>query len=451
MFITKKHISRRTVLKGAGVNLALPFLTAMVPASTALAQTAAKPKIRAGFFYIPHGAVMYNTKFGPEWDRWTPSGSGSDYKLNEITSPMEPFKKQLTTFGNLENAAAAGSVHVRNPATWLSATLPTTGSLSVGAGQSFAMATTLDQVMSKFISQDTQFPSLELSSETTVQVAAGNGGPFTTLSFRDANTPLPMEYNPRKVFLMLFGEGDSPRERVAMARQKNSILDLILVRINKLKGDLGGEDKAILDGYLENVREIERRTKMAGNSNLSRIQIPDAPIGELEDFAAQEKIMYDLLALAYQADLTRVATYITVAEGTNRTYPFLNISDGFHPVSHHANILERIQKLVQIQKWHLQQFADFIQKMADTPDGQGSLLDHSIFMYGSNMSNSDMHNNYPIPNLIVGGGNGKLKQGGQHLVLAERTPIANLHLTLLQKVGHEQDHFGDSTGTIAEV
>jgi hypothetical protein len=161
--------------------------------------------------------------------------------------------------------------------------------------------------------------------------------------------------------------------------------------------------------------------------------------------------MYDLLALAYQADLSRVGTYITVAEGTNRTYPFLNISDGFHPVSHHADDLDRIKKLVQIQKWHMQQFADFIKKMADTPDGQGSLLDHSIFMYGSNMSNSNQHNNYPIPNLIVGGGNGKLKQGGQHLVLPERTPIANLHLTLLQKVGHEQDHFGDSTGTISAV
>jgi hypothetical protein len=309
----------------------------------------------------------------------------------------------------------------------------------------------LDQVMAKFISQDTQFPSMELSSETTVQVAAGNGGAFTTLSFRDEHTPLPMEYNPRKIFLNLFGEGDTPQQRVAMARQANSILDMILERTNKLKSNLGGEDKAILDGYLENVREIERRAKMAGNSNLSKIQIPNAPIGELEDFAEQVKIMYDLLALAYQADLTRVATYVTVAEGTNRTYPHLNISDGFHPVSHHADQLDRLQKLVQIQKWHMQMFADFLKKMADTPDGQGSLLDHSIFMYGSNMSNSNQHSNYPIPNVIVGGGNGKLKQGGQHLVLPERTPIANLHLTLLQKVGHEQDHFGDSTGTIANI
>src|SRR6185312_708020 len=290
MFITKKHISRRTVLKGAGVRLALPFLSAMVPASTALAQTAANPKTRVGFFYIPHGAILFNTKYGPEMDRWTPSGSGANYKLNEITSPMEPFKKQMTTFGNLENAAAAGSVHVRNPATWLSATLP----------QGNSMSATLDQVMTKFLSQDTQFPSLELSSETIVQVAAGNGGAFTTLSFRDANTPLPMEYNPRKVFLMLFGEGDTPQERVAMARQKSSILDMILDRTNKLKGDLGGEDKAILDGYLENVREIERRAKMSCKSNRAGIKIPNAPIGELEDFAAQEKVMYDLLALAYQ-------------------------------------------------------------------------------------------------------------------------------------------------------
>ena len=327
MFITKKHISRRTVLKGAGVNLALPFLSAMVPASTALAQTAANPKLRAGFFYIPHGAIMFNTKFGPEWDRWTPSGSGAGFKLNEINSPLEPFKKHMTSFGNLENAAAAGSVHVRNPATWLSATLP----------QGNNMSTTLDQVMTKFISQDTQFPSLELASETTVQVAAGNGGPFTTLSFRDEHTPLPMEYNPRKVFLSCSAKATAPQERVAMARQKNSILDLILDRTNKLKSDLGSEDKAILDGYLENVREVERRAKMAGNSNLSKIKIPNAPIGELEDFAEQVKIMYDLLALAYQADLTRVATYVTVAEGTNRSYPFLNVSGGFHPISHHAD------------------------------------------------------------------------------------------------------------------
>ena len=441
MFNTKKHLSRRTVLKGSGVSLALPFLSAMVPANTALAQTAANPKLRAGFFYIPHGAIMHNTKFGADRDAWHPTGSGANFKLNKITSPLEPFKKQMTSFGNLENAAAAGSVHVRNPATWLSATLPTGNN----------MATTLDQEMAKLISKDTPFQSLELASETTVQVAAGNGGAFTTLSFRDDHTPLPMEYNPRKVFLQLFGEGETPQERVAMARQSASILDMILDRTKKLESELGSGDKAVLDSYLTNVREIERRAKLAGNSNLSAIKIPNAPIGELEDFAEQVKLMYDLLALSYQADLTRVATYVTVAEGTNRNYPFLDVTDGFHPVSHHGDLPERLDKLVKIQTWHMQMFADFLKKMANTPDGQGSLLDHSIFMYGSNMSNSNQHSNYPIPNLIVGGGNGKLKQGGQHLVLPEHTPLANLHLTLMQKVGLERDKFGDSTGYISEI
>jgi hypothetical protein len=445
MFLTKKHIDRRMVLKAAGATLGLPFLDAMVPARTALAQTAAVPKMRAGFFYIPHGAIMYNTSHGPAMDRWTPSGSGADFKLSPILSSLEPYKKYVTSFGNLENAATAGSVHTFTPATWLSATRPDTG------GPKAHMATTLDQVLAKVISQDTPLPSLELCSETISQVAAGGGGSYTTLSFRDADSPLPMEYNPRKVFLQLFGEGDTPQERASISRQTNSILDLMLDRTKKLKGDLGGGDRAVLDGYLESVREIERRTQMASSKNLSSLKIPDAPVGELEDFAAQVKLMFDLLALAYQADLTRVASYIMVSEGTNRTYNHIGVPDSFHPVSHHANDLDRINKLVKIQTWHVEKFAEFVKKLAETPDGQGTLLDHSIFMYGSNMSNSDLHNNYPEPNIVVGGGNGKMKLGGQHLVLPERTPIANLHLTLLQKVGVERDKFGDSTGTITGV
>ena len=445
MFITKKHISRRTALKGAGVNLALPFLGAMVPASTALAQTAAAPKIRAGFFYLPHGAIMHNTSHGPAMDRWTPSGAGANFKLSPIMASLEPYKKYVTSFGNLENAATAGSVHTFTPATWLSATRPTT------TGAVATMSATLDQVIAKMISQDTPLPSLELCSETISQVAAGGGGYYTTLSFRDEHSPLPMEYNPRKVFLQLFGEGDTPQERAAISRQTNSILDLILDSTKKLQGELGGEDRAALDGYLESVREIERRAQKASAKDLSAFKIPDAPIGELDAFNEQVKLMFDLLALAYQADLTRVASYIMVAEGTNRTYNHIGVPDAFHPVSHHANDLERINKLVKIQTWHMEKFAEFLAKLAATPDGQGTLLDHSIFMYGSNMSNSDLHNNYPIPNIVVGGGNGKMKMGGQHLVLPERTPIANLHLTLLQKVGLERDKFGDSTGTIADV
>jgi hypothetical protein len=445
MFITKKHIPRRAVLKAAGVSLALPFLDAMVPAATALAQTAAVPKLRTGFFYIPHGAIMGNTLHGPSMDKWTPSGSGATFKLSPILASLEPYKKYVSSFGNLQNAATAGSVHSFTPATWLSATRPDTGAPRAH------MATTLDQVIAKMIGQETSLPSLEVAAETTVQSAAGGGGYYSTLSFRDAESPLPMEPNPRKVFLQLFGEGDTPQERATINTRTNSLLDLILEGTTSLKGTLGNGDRAVLDGYLESVREVERRTQKAAANDLSAFTIPEAPVGELDSFAEQVKLMFDLVALAYQADLTRVASYIMAAEGTNRTYNHIGIPDSFHPVSHHANDLTRIEKLAKIQTWHLEQFADFVKKMAETPDGQGSLLDHSIFMYGSNMSNSDRHDNYPEPNIVVGGGNGKMRLGGQHIVLPERTPIANLHLTLLQKVGVERDRFGDSTGTIADV
>jgi len=445
MFITKKHINRRTVLKAAGVSLGLPFLEAMIPAGTALAQAAAVPKLRMGFFYIPHGAIMYNTAFGPAMDKWTPSGSGANFKLSPILSSLEPYKKYVSSFGGLENAATAGSVHTFTPATWLSATRPDMG------GARAHMSITLDQVLAKVISQDTPLPSLEVSAETIVQAAAGSGGSYTTLSFRDAESPLPMESNPRKVFLQLFGEGDTPPERASIRRQTNSILDLILDRTKQLQGELGNSDRSLLEGYLESVREIERRTQKAASKDLSALKIPEAPIGELDSFPDQVKLMFDLIALAYQADLTRVASYIMVAEGTNRTYNHIGVPDSFHPVSHHANDMERLNKLVKIQSWHVEKFAEFLAKLAATPDGPGTLLDHSILMYGSNMSNSDLHNNYPEPNIVVGGGNGKMKLGGQHIVLPERTPIANLHLTLLQKVGVERDKFGDSTGTIAEI
>ena len=445
MFITKKHIPRRAVLKAAGVTMALPFLDAMIPAGTALAQTAAVPKLRTGFFYLPHGAIMGNTSHGPAMDRWTPSGSGADFKLSTILASLEPYKKYVSSFGGLENKATAGSVHSFTPATWLSATRPDTGAAHAH------MATTLDQVIAKIIGQETRLPSLEVASETIVQSAAGGGGSYTTLSFRDVESPLPMEPNPRKVFLQLFGEGDTPQERAAISHQTGSLLDLIQDGTKSLQRELGSRDKAALDGYLDSVREIERRAQKAGAQDLSGLKIPEAPVGELDSFPDQVKLMFDLLALAYQADLTRVASYIMVAEGTNRTYNHIGIPDSFHPVSHHANDLERINKLVKIQTWHLEQFAAFVAKLAATQDGEGTLLDHSILMYGSNMSNSDRHDNYPEPNILVGGGNGKMRLGGQHLALPERTPIANLHLTVLQKIGVERDHFGDSTGTITGV
>jgi Protein of unknown function (DUF1552) len=447
MFLTRKHLSRRTVIKGAGVTLALPLLDAMIPAATALAQTAAVPKMRMGFFYIPHGAIMGNTVHGPQMDRWTPGGAGADFKLSPILASLEPHKKYVTSFGNLQNNAMVGGVHSLAPATWLSGMRPDRGSRGA------SMSTTLDQVVAKHLGQNTTLPSLEVAAETTQQAAACSGSACfynTTLSFRDAHSPLPMEHNPRKVFIQLFGEGDTPQERTAISDQTRSLLDRVRDRINAMRRELSAGDRAILDNYVETVREIERRVQLASSRDLSDINVPEAPIGELNQFGSQVDLLFDLIALAYQADLTRVASYIMVAEGTNRTYNHIGVSDSFHPVSHHANDLSRIEKLVKIQTWHVERFAAFLKKLASIPDGDGSLLDHSMFLYGSNMSNSDRHNGHPLPTILVGGGNGALK-GSQHIELREPTPLANLHLTILDKINARQDSFGDSTGLIAGV
>ena len=259
-----------------------------------------------------------------------------------------------------------------------------------------------------------------------------------------------MEYNPRKVFAQLFGEGDTPEERTAISNQTKSLLDRITDRTRALRRDLGAGDRVVLDNYLETLREIERRVQLASSRDLSGINVPEAPIGELNAFGSQVDLMFDLIALAYQADLTRVASYIMVAEGTNRTYNHIGVSDAFHPVEVVRVVRDRINKLVKIQTWHMERFAAFVKKLAATPDGDGTLLDHAMFLYGSNMSNSDRHNGYPLPTILVGGGNGKHK-GGQHIALPEPTPLANLHLTILDRINARQDKFGDSTGTIAGV
>jgi hypothetical protein len=449
VYLTKKHISRRRLLKGVGVSIGLPFLDAMVPAATALAKTEAAAKVRVGFFYIPHGAIMFNTTHGAGLDNWTPSGSGADFKLSHILEPLEKHKRYITSFANLENASSFGSVHTINPATWLSCTKPDAS--AVGA----KMATTLDQIIASRIGQETPIPSLELASETTIQAAACNGAGgacyySSTVSFRNATSPLPMEYNPRKVFIQLFGEGDTAEERAQLVKREGSILDLISDRTEALSSELGPRDRAVLSNHLEAVREIERRIQKSASQDLKGVKIPNAPVGELESFDEQVKIMFDLLAIAYQANLTRVASYIMVAEGTNRTYNHIGVPDAFHPLSHHANDLERIKRLVKIQRYHVERFADFVTKLAAIQEGEGTALDNSLFLYGSNMSNSDRHNNFPLPAILVGGGAGKLK-GSQQITLPEHTPLANLHLTILNKVGIQQDQFADSTGVIANV
>jgi hypothetical protein len=447
MFLTKKHLSRRTALKGLGVCLGLPLLDAMVPAATAIAQTAAAPKMRAGFFYWPHGAIMDNTPYGAKMDHWTPSGKGQDFKLSPILASLEKYKRYVTSFSNLEDKASFDSVHVLVPAAWLSGVQPNISSVSPD------MAITLDQAVAKQIGQQTAIPSLEMASETTVQVAACGGAVggcyySSTLSFRDAHTPLPMEYNPRKIFTQLFGEGDNAQERKQIAQQTASLLDLISDSTTSLQRQLGAADRNVLANYLDTVREIERRIQQAEAHKLTNVTLPEAPEGVQDGFDKQVELMFDLLALAYQADVTRVASYFMVSEGTNRTYNFIGVPDAFHPLSHHANDMGRIQRLVKIQTWHAERFAQFLGKLAATPDGDGTLLDHSIFLYGSNMSNSDKHNSYPLPNILVGGACGKLK-GSQHIDLPPHTPLSNVLLTVLNIVGAKDQKFGASTGTIA--
>jgi hypothetical protein len=446
-FLTKKHLSRRTFLRGGGVALGLPFLEAMVPAATALADTAAAPKTRAGFFYIPHGAIMNNTVYGKEVDFWTSTGKGPDFKLGKTLASLEPYKNYVTTFDNLENLAAGGSVHTLNPATWLSCVRPDT------AAKGASMAVTLDQVIVQHLGQKTALPSLELCSETTIQVAAcGGAGCYyaSTTSYSGPNSPLPMEYNPRKVFIQLMGEGDTAAERDALLRRNTSILDMINDRAKSLNSTLGAGDRAKLEEYLDTVRELERRVTVAGARDLKGITVPDAPVGELDDFDKQVRLMFDLLALAYQADLTRVASFVMVSEGTNRTYNFVGVPDSFHPVSHHSNDKDRIRRLQVIERYHMERFADFLKKLADTKEGDGSILDHSLFLYGSNMSNSNQHDNYPLPEILVGGANGK-HVGGKNVTPAARTPLANLHLTILDKLGIQQPKFGNSTGLLTDV
>ena len=448
MYLTKKHLSRRTMLKGVGVSVALPLLDAMIPAGTALAQTAAARKLRVGFFYIPHGAILWNTGHGPEMDHWTPSGAGADFKLSPILSPLEDYKHLVTSFSNLENRASAASVHNYNPATWLSGVMPDLQA----PGPS--MSATIDQIIAGHIGQETALPSMEVAAEGDIQAvacAAGYGCLYSsTLSYRNANSPLPMEANPRKVFEQLFGEGATAEERVAIVKQKRSLLDLISERTQALQQDLGPADRVRLDSYLETVREIERRVELAQNRDLSGVEVPETPLGEQDSFDEQVRLMFDLIAIAYQADLTRVASYIMVGEGTNRTYNHIGVPDSFHPLSHHADHLDRIQKLIKIQTYHVERFADFVAKLANTPDGEGTLLDNSMLLYGSNMGNSNVHSNYPVPNVLVGGGAGRLN-GGRQIELPERTTISNLHLTVLNKAGLGMESFGDSTGEISGV
>jgi len=440
MFITKKHLPRRTFLKGLGVTMALPLLDAMIPARTALAQTAAAPTLRAGFIYMPHGAVMTS---------WMPEKTGTDFEFTPILKALEPFKKQLTIVSGLENKAAiAPPVHALSPGTWLSGVAPRKSQDPWGGK-------TIDQMIAEKIGQDTPFPSLELGIENR-----GGGGSCDrdygcsysgTISFRNPNTPLPMETDPRKMFQRLFGLGDTPQERKNISKEYSSVLDLVSKEAADLQRSLGPSDKVVLNDYLDTVREIERRMEKMEARDLSKLDLPPAPTGPPANADAHLNLMFDLVALAYQGNLTRVFSLMMAAEVSGLTYPTVGVSDAYHFISHYGVDKTKMEKCVKIQTYYSTVVAKFLNKLKSLPDGDGNMLDHALLVWGSNMSNSDRHNHAPLPMTILGGANGKVK-GGQHLKYPEQTPLSNLLLTVVQRAGVEVNKVGDDgTKALSEV
>jgi hypothetical protein len=443
MFITKKHLPRRTFLRGMGVTLALPLLDAMVPARTLLAQTAARPLPRLGFVYVPHGAIMAS---------WTPDKVGTDFDFKTILEPLEGYRHQLNVVSGLGHKAAdTTAVHSLSPTTWLSGVRPkATQGVDAYAG------VTADQIAAQVIGQDSILPSMELATEDHSGLIGSCDRDYgciymNTLSWRTPETPLPMEINPRKVFERMFGAGGSAAQRLARIQEDRSILDAIRAEASVLQVQLAPGDRQTMDQYLENLREIERRIQRAELSQGDEdLLLPERPSGVPFDYEEHIKIMYDLMALAYQADVTRVITFMVSREVSNRTYPQVGVTDGHHAISHHQNRAEAMEKNVKIQTYNVTQFKYFLDRLQNTPDGDGTLLDHSLILYGSNMSNSNAHDHFPLPNVVVGGAAGKMT-GGRHLRYPDHTPMANLLVTMLNKVGVKEDKLGDSTGIFTDL
>jgi len=436
-FITKRALPRRTFLRGVGVTLALPLLDAMIPARTALAQTAASPRIRFCGMYVPHGATM---------DKWTPAGEGT-LALSETLKPLEPFRDRLNVVSNLAHSLAggkgsdAGADHARSAPVFLSGASPERGAVHAGR--------TLDQVIAEHVGQDTPLPSLELSlEEVALNCGSGYGCAYlNTISWRTATVPLPMENNPQVVFERMFGDGTTTAQRLLRKQQDKSILDSITDKLARLQDGLDTGDRGRLDEYLENVREIERRIQKAEQQSASNPDVPPAPVGIPDSFEEHIKLMFDLQVLAYRADITRVATLMYARDLSGATYPGSGVRDAFHNASHHSNVRTRMDTFAQINHYHVQMLGYFLDKLKATPDGDGNLLDHSVVLYGSSMSNGNQHDHDPLPVLVAGGAGGRLK-GNRHLVTPAHTPMSNLMLSLLETFDVHHDSFGDSTGLL---
>jgi hypothetical protein len=443
VFITKKHLSRRTFLKGTGVTLALPLLESMVPAGTALAQTAAAPRTRMGCIYIPHGATM---------DKWTPSGDGTAFQFSEILQPLEPFRDRVVVVSNLAHKAVApwegedtggAENHVRAAAVFLSGAHP------VKKNEAY-VGMTVDQVAAQHAGQDTPLPSIELSLEP-LNLTCGDAG-FTcayrnTLSWKSATLPLPMENNPQIVFERLFGDGSTDAQRLERRQQSHSLLDSIRGQVPSLEKDLPAGDRRRLREYLDEVREIERRVQQV-DAKLSRdLDLPVAPTGIPVNFEEHLRLMFDLQVLAYKAEITRISTLMLARENSNAVYAASGVREGFHNASHHSNERKNMDQFAVINQYHIRMLTYFLEKLRDTPDGDGNLLDHSMILYGSSLSDGNEHNYDPLPIVLAGGASGGLK-GGRHVQYAPHTPMSNLLLTMLDKMGARVDSIGDSTGRL---
>jgi hypothetical protein len=446
MIVTRKAISRRTVLRGIGTAVALPILDAMVPALTAAANTPATPVRRLGVVYHPNGVIYEN---------WLPQGVGPGFELSPVLSPLEPFRDKLLVVTGLSSHQAealgdGGGDHSRATGSYL------TG-VHVRKSDSLVQSSvSMDQVAARSLQSETQLSSLQLTVDDNSLVGSCDVGYScaysSTLSWLTPTLPLMAENNPRVVFERLFGSSDSTdaRVRASRLRQDRSILDSVTVRVRQLQRKLGPADSTKVNDYLESLRDVERRIQKAEEQNATEGPDVDRPAGVPDGFEPHVQLLYDLQLLAYQSDLTRVITFMYGREQTGRPYPQIGIPEPHHSLTHHQNDPAKMEKCTAIQKYHVKLFAAYLEKLRATPDGDGSLLDHVILLYGSGISNSDRHTHGPLPTLLLGGGAGTIK-GGRHLVYPDDTPLTNLQLTLLNKMGVPAETLGDSTGQFKEL
>jgi len=442
VFISKKHLSRRTFLRGTGAIVALPFLDAMAPAQTPVRATAATPKNRFASFYVPHGATM---------DKWTPATEGSGFAFTEILKPLEPFRDQINIVSGLAHPyvaggggadVSAGANHTRAAAVFLTGAIPERGARA-------HLGVSADQVAAQHIGQDTPLPSLELSIEEAVLAceAAFSCAYRNSISWKSPTDPLPMQNNPRLVFEKLFGDGTSGSDRRARRQESRSLLDSVMEQISSLQKDLPAGDRRRLTQYLDDVREVERRIQRAESRVRDDLEVPDVPSGVPATFQEHLKLLMDLQIIAFQADITRVSTLMFARELSTATYPETTIRDPFHNLSHHSNDRANMDRFAQLNTYHMTKFAYFVEKLKSLPDGDGTLLDHSLVLYGSSLSDGNQHNFSPLPVVLAGGASGRMK-GGRHLQFPKDTHMANLLLAMLDRLGAGVQTFGDSTGML---